>query len=120
MKVKLFISAFLILFLHIYSFSQVAVNGPTCVVSNLEYQYRITGNWDSSSVMQVCVSGGTIISGATNCQNGSPSSQVRIIWNALNGILQLSSSKGDTTLQVRLTSALAGGSIDDTVMIQTP
>jgi hypothetical protein len=40
--------------------SQVTISGPTCVVAGTVYQYTITGTWDSTSTMQVCLSSGVI------------------------------------------------------------
>jgi hypothetical protein len=95
------------------AFSQPSVSGPTCVIPGTIYQYNITGPWDSTSTMQICLTGGTLASATSSCTgNGSPIAIVQVIWNTgSNGSLQLTSSKGNTTLNVNITSPLTPGNI---------
>jgi hypothetical protein len=96
------------------SVAQVSVNGPTCVLPGVIYQYTFSGNWDSSSVMQVCLSGGTLSGSGTTCtSNGAPISFVRVVWDSVaQGALQVSSSLGNSTTSVTMAASLTGGALD--------
>ena len=102
---------------------QVTITGPTCVATGTVYQYNIQGPWDSTSTMQVCITGGTIadssITGHCTAASGAPLAAVRVSWDDLSGgSLSLTSSKGNASLQVNVTSALQPGMIDSTALIQ--
>jgi hypothetical protein len=96
------------------SIAQVSVNGPSCVLPGVIYQYTFSGNWDSSSVMQVCLTGGKLLDSGTTCTaNGAPIGFVRVVWDSVaQGTLQLSSSLGNSTLSVTMAASLTGGSLD--------
>ena len=96
------------------SMAQVSVNGPTCVLPGIMYQYTFSGNWDSSSVMQVCLTGGKLSDSGTTCTaNGAPTSFVRVVWDSVaQGSLQVSSSLGNSTLPVTMAASLTGGALD--------
>jgi len=91
--------------------AQVTISGPTCVVPGTVYQYIITGAWDSASTMQVCLQGGVINgSGGTCTGTVTPRSSILVSWSAAGpGSLRLTSSKGNNTLAVTVTSPLNGG-----------
>jgi hypothetical protein len=102
---------------------QVTITGPTCVTTGTVYQYNIQGPWDSTSTMQVCITGGTIadssITGHCTAENGAPLAAVRVSWNDLSGgSLSLTSSKGSASLEVNLVSGLQPGAIDSAVLVQ--
>jgi hypothetical protein len=105
-------------------FSQISLSGPTCVIPGVIYQYKVTGNWDSTSTMQLCLSGG-IIADSTDTNTctpigGAPLSAVLVIWsNNSSGSLTLTSTKGNASLSVSITQALAPGVIDSTTKIQS-
>ncbi|HVY76442.1 MAG TPA: hypothetical protein VG890_16545 [Puia sp.] len=96
-------------------FSQVTITGPTCVTAGMVYQYNITGSWDSTSTMSVCVTGGSIadtsIKGGCTPQS-APLGAVQVIWNAGSGSIALTSSKGNASINVQLADALQPGSLD--------
>jgi hypothetical protein len=96
------------------SIAQVSVNGPTCVLPGVIYQYTFSGNWNSSSVMQVCLTGGKLSDSGTTCTaNGAPIGFVRVIWDSVaQGNLQVSSSLGNSTLSVTMAASLTGGALD--------
>lgn len=106
------------LLLGLQTFCQVSVTGPECVVAGTVYQYKISGNWDSLSRMQVCISGGTIAdSTATNSctATGAPLASVLVKWNdslSNAGSINVASSIGTSTLTVRFSHPLFPGSID--------
>jgi len=94
-------------------FSQVTVSGPTCVIPGTVYQYVITGPWDPTSTMQVCLTGGQLADSTGTCTpTGRPLSFVRVTWNAgSSASLQVQSSKGNSTVKVSLSDTLTGGTI---------
>jgi len=124
MKKIFFASALLILSLvnNTALFSQVSIVGPSCVVPNVTYTYNIQGSWDSLSTMKICLIGGVIADSpdtATCTLTGAPLDAVTVIWNSdRGGSLTLSSSIGDSTLNVVITTPLSGGSIDTTIKTQ--
>jgi hypothetical protein len=94
--------------------SQVTVTGPTCVTPGTVYQYLITGNWDSTSFMYICIKGGTIQATGDSCtQRGAPVSQVLVSWTTIgNGTIVVTSSLGNAGMNVGIVGALVPGSID--------
>lgn len=105
----------LLLSASIASYSQVQLTGPTCVVAGTVYQYNITGPWDSTSTMHVCVSGGTWVGHSDSCTSDQgPVPFLQIIWNnGTTGSINLQSTAGNTQLQVNITTPLSGGGIVD-------
>ena len=97
-------------------FSQVTITGPTCVVPGTVYQYTISGNWDSTSTMNICINGGAIYDSidSNECTpTGRPVAKVVADWDTSGTwSLTLTSSSGNTTLNVSVTAPLAGGIID--------
>lgn len=104
--------------------SQVTISGPTCVVAGTVYQYTISGNWDSLSTMQVCISSGTIAgsSATSNCTaTGAPLATVLVLWNdsaSNTGSISLSSSIGNATLSINFAEPLIPGAIDSVSQTQ--
>jgi hypothetical protein len=101
---------------------QPAITGPTCVIPGTTYQYLISGEWDSGSTMEVCTKGAVILSTNGSCtSNGTPVAAVELIWNAgiNSGSLSLSSTKGNASLAVSLTTPLKAGSIIATSKLQS-
>lgn len=104
--------------------SQVTISGPTCVVAGTVYQYTISGNWDSLSTMQVCISSGTIagLSPSGSCTvTGAPLAAVLILWNdtaSNTGSISLTSSIGNATLSIQFAEPLIPGSIDSASRLQ--
>lgn len=107
------IVGFLLIYLPISA--QVTVTGPACVLPGTSYQYRIKGNWDSTSTMQICVTGGMLRSQDGSGQGctppgGVPADGVQVVWNG-SGTIKVTSSKGNVTYAVVATSPLRPGSI---------
>lgn len=103
-------------------FCQVTISGPTCVNPGTVYQYTITGNWDSTSTMSICINGGAIYDEAdTNeCTPvGPPIAKVLVDWDT-SGVwsLSLTSTSGNTTLNVSVITPLTPGSIDSASKVQ--
>jgi len=102
--------------------SQPIVNGPACVVPGTTYQYLINGPWDSTSSMQVCLQGGVVAELNGPCTaNGAPVSSLLVIWNSggAQGSVELSSSSGNVSLAVSITTPLQAGAIADSDKSQT-
>jgi hypothetical protein len=124
------------IFYHIYCFTvllfsgtavygQVTISGPSCVVAGTVYQYTIRGQWDSTSTMQVCITGGLVQDSAGNSSTctiqGTPLKAILVTWNdsaSDTGSLSLTSSIGNTTLNVHFTQPLLPGSIDSASKVQ--
>src|ERR1017187_6526815 len=97
-------------------FSQVTISGPTCATPGIMYQYTISGNWDSTSTMNVCINGGAIYDDADTNEctpNGPPIARVLVDWDT-SGVwsLTVTSSSGNTTLNVSVIIPLTPGKID--------
>jgi hypothetical protein len=104
-----------------HGFGQVSISGPSCVVPGTTYQYNIIGPWDSQSTMQVCITGGSIPSSGSTCSGtGAPLSFVLVNWTAgSNNSIQVTSSKGNSNLNVTVTTPLLGGTINSSTKSQS-
>jgi RHS repeat-associated protein len=102
----------LLVFSACVGYGQVSISGPTCVNPSTQYQYTISGNWNSGTNMSWCISGGTIV-GFGTCRSGTPLPSVQVTWNTgiTSGTVTLNSSIGNKTLTVSIVAALAGGTI---------
>jgi len=102
-------------------YCQVQLTGPTCVVAGTVYQYIITGHWDSSSTMHLCIAGGTWVGHSDSCTSDQPPVPfVQIIWNhESSGAVNLQSTAGNAQIQVTITTPLSGGSIVDSCKADT-
>jgi hypothetical protein len=111
----------LLILLPSVGFGQVTVTGPTCAIPGTIYQYVVSGPWDSTSAMQVCLTGGLTADSSQNCtSNGQPRSFVLVTWDSA-GIMtvQVNSSKGNSSITVTVTNPLSGGTIDSVTGAQT-
>lgn len=97
--------------------AQVSVSGPVCVLPGTDYQYNISANWDSASVMQICVTGGVISDSGTSCYSGNPLPFIHVTWtgDSDSGMLVFKTSLGDTSFSVVFTSQLSAGMLDTSV-----
>ncbi len=59
----------------------MSITGPTCITPGTQYQYIISGNWNGSTYMQWCVSGGTITNYG-QCASGTPLPSVYVICSS--------------------------------------
>jgi hypothetical protein len=102
-----------LLMMHHAVHAQLTIQGPQCVLPGFSYQYAITGNWDSISSVQICITGGTIDSTAESCWQGAPISSFKVIWSHDGGgNIQLNAGTDFLHQNVKITSALAAGQID--------
>jgi len=106
--------------LGICSHAQRSITGFECVTTNVDYEYRFNGGWDSTSSVEVCVTGGLIAASKTSCTNGMGITSVKITWdeNSKAGFIKVTSPKGVMTKSVFITPPLTGGSIDTAKKIQ--
>jgi hypothetical protein len=104
----------LLILLPAIGFGQVTVTGQTCAIPGTVYQYLISGPWDSASTMQVCLTGGlTADSNQTCTSTGKPRAAVVVTWDSAGTMtLQVTSSKGNSTITVTVINPLSGGTID--------
>jgi hypothetical protein len=100
---------------------QVTVTGPTCVVPGTIYEYLIIGKWDSTSSMQVCLTGGSIAGKSTSCTtSGKPVPFVLVQWNTgSGGAINVSSTSGNSSLDIAFATPLTGGIMVDTTKIKS-
>jgi len=101
--------------------SQITISGPTCAAPGVTYQYLISGSIDTSTSVQVCVSGGIVGTGASACQSGTKIPYVLVVWsgNTASATITASSSKGNGSLNVTVINLLQGGEIEDLTSSQT-
>lgn len=122
MRIKFFRKILLVAIFsnHLFGLGQVAITGPSCVIPGTIYLYDINATWDSASKMQVCLLGGRIAGSALNCTlKSNPQSFVQVMWDSgSTGSIQVSSSKGNTTINVSITTPLKGGTISDSAKSQ--
>lgn len=108
------------------AYCQPQINGPKCVVPGVIYQYKIAGPTATSRLMnmRVCITGGSIVdenqNKIDNCvQSSQPLSTVLVMWNdTLYASVSVTTSSGNNSLSVNITSPLQAGLIDSSVKMQ--
>jgi RHS repeat-associated protein len=95
------------------AYSQISINGPTCVTIGNAYTYTISGPWGSQNSMNWCITGGVFVSPSVpgSCRSGTPLPQVTVKWTSSTGSISLSTSIGNPFKSITGTSALSGGTI---------
>lgn len=94
--------------------AQVSISGPQCIIPGITYQYIINGNWNNSSVIKVCLTGGKLISSERCTPDSVRATSVFVIWNDTSyRKLDVTSSLGNTSIIVLATTDLKGGRIDE-------
>jgi hypothetical protein len=105
------------------SAQSVSITGPNCVLAGPPYMYNISGQWQSGSTVRVCVTGGVLADSGGTCAGGAGIlSFIRVSWDSggqTSGTIAVSSSLGDTTLVVQITTSLIGGQVDGAVANQS-
>lgn len=93
--------------------AQVSISGPTCVVPGTQYQYTISGSWNSGTYMSWCVNGGYIVNnGGGSCKSGTPQPSIQVVFTSTtSGSVDLSSDIGSSNKYVTMTTSLSGGTI---------
>jgi len=91
--------------------TQLAIIGPACVLSGVQYQYNIKGNIPTH--VNLCVKGGKL-SDSSTCASNLSLGFIKIIWSGDNGSISVISDSGNLFLQVFVTVPLQPGSVDTT------
>jgi hypothetical protein len=117
-----FFSTLLFMFSQVAVEAQVTLSGPSCVVAGNTYEYTINGNWSATSTMQLCVTGGVIADStdSTCTAQSAPLGRVFVTWNdssTSSGMLSITSSIGNASLNISYTTPLIPGSVD--ILIKT-
>lgn len=102
--------------------AQVLISGPTCVVPGVVYQYNIKTGGDSSTAIKVCLTGGMPSESATSaCISKKGSFTIITVKWIKPGAASLSvtSSKGNSIINISVTSQLTAGSINNAMLSQT-
>ena len=100
--------------------AQISINGPSCVVASIEYQYIISAKWPVGSKIQICVRGGIIADAGKACLSTEPVSYIRVIWtDSASGTIQITASDKTASFSVGICSVLQPGEIDDSRHIQS-
>lgn len=118
---KLLTSACLVLS-SISCFAQVAIVGPACVEPSFPYRYDLKATWKTSSNMQICVTGGVIMDSSSTCLNGLPLNSILVKWQvseAQKGSIELTSTEGNTRIDVTISMPLEAGKIGEQSVLQT-
>lgn len=103
-----------LLTLSVCSFSQTGIAGAKCVVTGLEYQYDIKGEWKENDKISICVDGGVLVENNSKCLEKETISFVRIKWTEgkTTGKITVASKAGTTNLAITITSPLNPGVIE--------
>ena len=88
---------------------QLAIVGPACVLSGVQYQYNIKGNIPAH--IKLCVQGGKLIDSSA-CINDLSLAFVKIVWSGDKGSISVSSDSGNLSMQVSITAPLQPGNVD--------
>lgn len=100
--------------------AQKFINGFECVTSGVEYEYRFNAGWDTSTSIQVCVTGGIIANDNTACKTMAGLVYIKVKWDEINkrGSITVTYPKGSLTKNVVITPHLSGGTIDSSTFVQ--
>jgi len=93
-------------------YGQTVIVGPTCVLTGMEYQYNVKGNISENA--QLCVTGGQITGSASTCTSDLKLGYVRVIWNGKKGSIVFTSSEGNSSNTINITSPLQSGIVGST------
>jgi hypothetical protein len=96
----------------------LSINGPVCILPGLTYQYNLTNKWIDSTV-QVCVTGGHLISGERCTARSRKIVSVFVVWDSSGQRkLTVSLASGNVELSVQATVALNGGKLYEVDRVQ--
>jgi hypothetical protein len=104
-----------VIFTAFISTAQVSITGPQCAAVETTNQYEVKGIKPGSRI-SICVKGGIIIENNAGCIEKTSISIVRVKWIAGDGSgnISVSSSAGNASYSVNLTSFLNPGQIGST------
>jgi len=103
-----------------YSQTAPAINGFDCVTPGVPYDYIFNNRLDSTTQVQVCVTGGLIFGTGSNCKTSEGMNAVSVIWNdSINsGTITVNYAGKTITRNVNITPFLNGGNISNNLKTQ--
>jgi hypothetical protein len=103
-----------------YGVAQPGIEGASCIMPGTTYQYLITGQWDSSSNVHLCIQGGKLKSGDSCISPRISPSMLLVIWNdsVMDRKITVTSDLGNASLAITGTTELNGGAVDDSDKIK--
>jgi len=121
MQKKIFSVVMPVVLFALSAHTQVSIAGPACVTTGVVYMYNISGKFDSTTTMKVCITGGTIDTTGSPCSNGRFQPFIKVSWNAgiSSGSIALTSSIGSANFKAGITTVLSSGTIESTSKIQS-
>ena len=101
--------------------AQIKITGPTCVVPDFVYQYSVTGLEPNNKNIRVCISGGEVIGKSSPCYEDSIHNMLFVKWNdnIQAGSFSIQEADTQSAIDVRITTSLLPGRIDDSSKNQT-
>lgn len=94
--------------------AQLSISGPQCIIPGRSGQYIVSGNWGPDSWMKLCVRGGRLENGQQCYVSGAMMNTFFITWVDTSSYrLELSSSLGNITLELKSTTELGGGAMNE-------
>ena len=112
-----------VLFTSVSNAQSISITGPICVIAGPAYVYNISGQWQAGSTVRVCVTGGILVDSGTACAGGTGVlSFVRVRWDSSSqttGSIAVTSSLGNSSLSVSITTPLSGGQLDSGILYQS-
>lgn len=101
--------------------AQTTINGPTCVVPGIEYQYLISSTDTSTTGINICLNGGVYFGSTDSCLHDSVPPFILVMWNSGIDTASISwnSPSLNTITPVSFSSPLQGGLIDSSYLFQT-
>jgi hypothetical protein len=117
-----FLLLLIILFFSGEGYSQTApsIGGFNCVTPGVPYNYVFNSSLDSTTQVQVCITGGLISGTSSNCKTGGGMNAVSVIWNdSINsGTITVNYAGKTITRNVNITPFLNGGNISNNIKTQ--
>jgi RHS repeat-associated protein len=93
---------------HKVSAQGIYITGPTCITLGVQYSYTLS---DYLTNFSYTVTNGTLSTGGNAGSHATGSVTVLITWNSMPGIINLSSTAGNASLNVAVATSVSGGSI---------
>ncbi|HEX6429920.1 MAG TPA: DUF6443 domain-containing protein [Niastella sp.] len=95
-------------------YAQVTITySSSCVARGSTQGYYLSGNWNSTTNIQWCVSGGIIVSNNSTCISGTPLPSIQVLWNGTGstGSISANTNIGSSTVSINLYNPLNGATI---------
>ena len=101
--------------------AQTIINGPSCVLPAIEYQYLISTDDTTATGISICLGGGVYFGSHDSCLSDSLPPFILVAWNSGVDTASIfwSSPTGNTTTAISFSAPLQAGSIDTAYTFQT-